>query len=133
MSLREADASRGIVYHARCTVALAAKACRVAPIDCVHLAVKDEAGFRADAELGLALGFEGKLCIHPRQAAIANEVYTPGPDEIAHARRIVDAAHEAQATGRGVFALDGKMVDAPLVAVQRRVLERARRAGVLGA
>ena len=130
MGLREADASRGITFHARCTLAIAAKACGTAPIDCVYLAVQDEAGFRADAALGLALGFEGKLCIHPRQAAIANEVYTPQADEIARARRVIEAAEAARAEGRGVFALDGKMIDAPIVAVQRRVLERARRAGV---
>ena len=52
------------------------------------------------------------------------------PEEIAHARRVIDAADEARAAGRGVFALDGKMIDAPIVAVQRRVLERARRASV---
>jgi citrate lyase beta subunit len=133
MGLRGADASRGITFHARCTLAIAAKACRVAPIDSVYLAVKDDAGFRADAELGLALGFEGKLCIHPRQAAIANEVYTPQAAEIEHARRVIAAAESARAEGRGVFALDGKMIDAPIVAVQRRVLERARRAGVIAA
>jgi len=131
MGLREADASRGVTFHARCTLAIAAKAGGVAPIDSVYLAVKDEAGFRADAELGLALGFEGKLCIHPRQAELANEVYTPRPEEIAHARRVLEAADAARAEGRGVFALDGKMIDAPIVAVQRRVLERARRAGAL--
>ena len=79
MGLAEADASRGIVYHARCTLVIAAKACGIAPIDCVHLAVKDEQAFREDAELGLQLGFEGKFCIHPRQVEIANEVYTPVP------------------------------------------------------
>jgi citrate lyase subunit beta/citryl-CoA lyase len=131
MGLAEADASRGIVYHARCSLVLAAKACGVAPIDSVHLAVKDEAGFREDAALGLRLGFEGKLCIHPRQVAIANEVYTPGSDEIAEALRVLDAWERNQAEARGVFALDGKMIDAPLVHLKRRVIERARRAGVL--
>jgi len=131
MGLAEADASRGVAFHARCTLAIAAKASGVAAIDCVHLAVKDEAGFRADAELGRSLGFDGKLCIHPRQAEIANEVYTPGPEQIERALRIVDAAERAEAEGRGAFALDGKMIDAPLVALERRVLERARRAGVL--
>ncbi len=131
MGLVEADASAGVVYHARCTLVIAAKACGVAPIDTVHLAVKDERAFREDAELGLSLGFEGKLCIHPRQAEIANEVYTPEPEQIDHALRVIEAWERAQADGRGVFSLDGKMVDAPLVAVQQRVLERARRAGVL--
>jgi len=131
MGLGEADASRGIVYHARCSVVIAAKACGVAPIDSVHLAVKDDDAFRKDAELGLQLGFEGKLCIHPRQVEITNEVYTPTPEQIYHALRVIEASEIAQREGRGVFTLDGKMIDAPLVAVQRRLLERARRAGAL--
>ncbi len=129
MGLREADASRGIAYHARCSLVMAAKACGIAAIDSVCLAVKDEPAFTADAELGRGLGFDGKLCIHPVQAEIANRVHTPGPQEIEHAQRVVEAARHAAAEGRAVFALDGKMIDAPLVALQRRVLERARRAG----
>jgi citrate lyase subunit beta/citryl-CoA lyase len=93
--------------------------------------VKDEDAFRSDAELGRSLGFEGKLCIHPRQVEIANEVYTPTPEEIARALRVIAAADEAEADGRGAFALDGRMIDAPLVQLQRRILERARRAGAL--
>ena len=131
MGLAEADASHGIIYHARCTLVIAAKACGVAPIDCVHLAVKDEAAFRADTELGLRLGYEGKLCIHPRQVAIVNDAYTPGKGQIDYALRVTDAWERAEREGRGVFTLDGKMIDAPLVAAQQRILERARRAGVL--
>lgn len=130
MGLTEADASRGIIYHARCHVVIAAKACGVAPIDCVHLAVKDEQAFREDAELGMRLGFEGKLCIHPRQVEITNTVYTPSQEQIDYALRVIEGYERAQTDGRGVFTLDGKMIDAPLVAVQQRVLERARRAGV---
>ncbi len=131
LGLPDADPSQGIVYHARCALVIAAKACGLAPIDTVHLAVKDEVGFRDAAERGLHLGFEGKLCIHPRQVEIANAVYTPGLAQIDYARRVIAAWKDAQADGRGVFTLDGKMMDAPLVAVQRRVLERARRAGAL--
>ncbi len=131
MGLAEADASRGIVYHARCAVVMAAKACGVAPIDSVFLAVKDEAAFRDDALLGMQLGFEGKLCIHPRQAEIANEVYTPTAAQIDYAHRVLEASQRAEAEGRGVFTVNDKMVDAPLIAVQQRILERARRAGAL--
>ncbi|TMA80792.1 MAG: CoA ester lyase, partial [Deltaproteobacteria bacterium] len=131
LGLPDADPSRGTIYHARCALVLAAKACGLAPIDTVHLAVKDEAGFREDAARGLHLGFEGKLCIHPRQVEIANAVFTPGPAQIEYARRVIAAWEDARASERGVFTLDGKMIDAPLVAVQRRVLERARRAGAL--
>lgn len=129
MGLEEADASRGVVLHARCAIAVAARAAGVAPIDCVHLAVRDEAAFREDAVLGRSLGFDGKLCIHPRQAELANEAWTPSPERVARASRILEAAGRAAAEGRGVFAFEGRMVDAPVLAVERRVLERARRSG----
>lgn len=131
MGLAAADASRGVVYHARCSVVIAAKAANVVPIDCVHMEVRDEDAFRQDARLGLQLGFEGKLCVHPRQVEIANQVYTPTPEQIDYARRVIEAAEAARAAGRGVCTLDGKMIDAPIEAVQCRVLDRARRAGVL--
>ena len=131
MGLADADASQGVVYHARCQLVISAKACGVTPIDSVFLAVKDDAGFRKDAELGLRLGYEGKLCIHPRQVAITHEVYTPSRAEIDRAKQVVEAWEKAKADGHGVFAFDGKMVDAPIVAVQERVLERARRAGAI--
>jgi citrate lyase beta subunit len=129
MGLAEADASCGVVYHARCSLVIAAKACGVVPIDSVCLAVKDEQVVRADAELGMRLGFEGKLCIHPQQVRIVNEVYTPDEKQIEYARRVVDAWEGAKQDERGVLTLDGKMIDAPLVAAQQRVLDRARRAG----
>ncbi|HYV56996.1 MAG TPA: CoA ester lyase [Candidatus Nitrosopolaris sp.] len=131
LGLPDADPSQGIIHHARCTLVIAAKACGLAPIDTVHLAVKDEARFREDAEQGLHLGFEGKLCLHPRQVEIANAVYTPSPAQIDYARRVIAAWEAARTSARGVFTLDGRMIDAPLVAVQQRVLERARRAGAL--
>ncbi len=131
MGLTDADATCGVVYHARCTLVIAAKACGVAPIDTVYLAVNDDEAFRRDAEVGRTLGFEGKLCIHPRQVGIANAVYTPAPEQIAYALRVIDAWERVRAEARGVFTLDGKMIDAPLVAVQQRVLVRARRAGAL--
>jgi citrate lyase beta subunit len=131
MGLLETDASRGVVHHARCALAIAARARGVAPIDSVHLAVADDVAFREDAVVGLRLGYEGKLCIHPRQVAIANAVYTPSAREIEHARRVIDAFDRSGGAGRGVFALDGRMIDAPVVAAQRRLLERARLAGAL--
>jgi len=130
MGLGAADAGAGVIYHARCALAIAAVAARVSPIDCVFLDVRDEAGFRDDVALGLGLGYAGKLCIHPSQVRIANEVYTPAPERVAQARRVVEGFEQALAGGSGVFSLDGKMIDAPLVEIERRVLERARRAGV---
>lgn len=131
MQLTDPDPASGIVHHARCTLVIAARAAGVPSIDTVFVDVRDAAGFRAEAEQGRRLGFEGKLCIHPAQVAVANEVFTPSAEEIDVAHRVVTAWQQARAEGRGVFTLDGKMVDAPVVAVQERVLERARRAGAL--
>jgi citrate lyase subunit beta/citryl-CoA lyase len=130
MGLPDSDPSTGIVHHARCEMALAAKTSKVAPIDHVCLAVTDEAAVRLEANAGVALGYEGKLCIHPKQVRVVNEVYTPTEAQIERALRIVHAAEEASAAGRNVFALDDKMIDAPVVAMQRKVLARARRAGL---
>lgn len=127
MGLVAADASQGVVFHARCSLVIAARACGVTPIDCVALAVKDEAACRDDAETGLRLGYDGKLCIHPLQVEIVNDVYAPSAEDVEEARRIVAAAEAAEAEGKGAISLDGKMIDAPVVAAKRRVLARARR------
>ncbi len=131
MRLDETEAAHGVIHHARCAVAIAARAHGLTPIDSVCLQVRDDEVMRAEVMRGLSLGFDGKLCIHPRQVAITNELYTPTPQRIAAAQRVVDAWSQAEREGRGVLALDGKMIDAPIVAAERRVLERARRAGVV--
>jgi citrate lyase beta subunit len=133
MGLADADLSTGVVFHARCSLAIAAAAAGVAAIDGVCLAVRDADAFEAEARIAASLGFTGKLCIHPGQVAVANDAFTPTPQQIARARGVVDAWEAAPRAGRGVLALDGKMVDAPVVELQQRVLERARRAGVLDA
>ena len=132
MGVSADDPSRGVLYHARCAVAVAARACGVQPVDNVCLAVRDEEAFRHDVRVGIELGFEGKLCIHPAQVAIANEMYTPTPEQVEYARRVVSGWAAARAEGLGVFTLDNKMVDAPLVQAQERVLARAQRAGLIG-
>jgi citrate lyase subunit beta/citryl-CoA lyase len=133
MGLADGDLSAGVVYNARCSLAITAAAAGVVAIDGVCLAIRDDNAFESEARAALSLGFMGKLCIHPAQVAIANDVFTPTPEQIARARRVVEASSAAERTGQGVFALDGKMVDAPVLQLQQRLLERARRAGVLDA
>lgn len=81
----------------------------------------DPEGFRREAELALGLGFLGKSCIHPKQVAIANQIFDRSA-EVARARRILEAAGKAAADGKGAFLLDGKMIDAPAIAQARSVL-----------
>ena len=72
-------------------------------------------GFRAEAMMARRLCFVGKSCIHPSQVALANEVFQPDAEQVAAARRIVAASHEAGARGRGAFVVDGRMIDLPFL------------------
>lgn len=80
--------------------------------------------YRALAERSRRMGFCGASCIHPSQIAILNAAFAPTGPEIAWAQRVVDGAAEAEASGRGAFALDGRMIDAPIVARAQGVLAR---------
>ncbi len=130
LGIKEARAGDGTIWHARCQIVLAAKAAGLEPIDTVFLDIHDLDGFRAEARQGLRLGYAGKLLIHPVQIAAVHEVYTPSPEEIAYARRVVEAFEAASREGKGAFMLDGRMIDGPIVDTERTVLERARRAGL---
>ncbi len=99
----------------------AARAADVQPLASVYSAIDDERGLSAWVEEMRGLGFEGAGCLHPRQVRIVHASLAPSPAEAAQARRIVDAFEAAQAAGLGALALDGKMIDAPVVARARRV------------
>jgi citrate lyase subunit beta/citryl-CoA lyase len=124
---REAAAVQQAMFALR----MAAGEAGVFAYDAAFGDIKDEAGFRAEAELARRLGFLGKSCIHPRQIALANEAFRPSDEEIAHAVRVVDAARVAEARGVGAYVVDGKMIDAPFVRRARGVVETARRLGLL--
>ncbi|MFW5917615.1 MAG: HpcH/HpaI aldolase/citrate lyase family protein [Halorubrum sp.] len=113
------------VLYAREHVVLAAGAAGVDAIDTVYTDFSDSAGLRADAEFALTLGYDGKMAIHPAQVAPITEAFTPDDDEIEWARRVLDARDEAEREERGVFQVDGEMIDAPLIAQAERILERA--------
>ncbi len=110
------------VEHARQHVVLAARAAGVSPIDTHFPAFGDEAGLRRDAQQALELGYDGKLAIHPAQATVINDVFTPSEERIAWARRILAARDEADG---GVFVVEGEMIDAPQVRQAERILARA--------
>jgi citrate lyase subunit beta/citryl-CoA lyase len=118
------------VLYAREHVVLAAAAAGVDAIDTVYTDFEDTDGLREETAFALELGYDGKLAIHPSQVGPINEAFTPDPGRVAWARRILDARDEAGADGRAVFAVDGEMIDAPLVAQARRVVERASVAGI---
>jgi citrate lyase subunit beta / citryl-CoA lyase len=101
---------------------LAARAHGLAALDGVHLDLDDEAGFLAACRQAAAMGFDGKTLIHPKTIAGANEVFAPSPDEVARARRIIDAHADAVARGQGVVVVDGRLVESLHVEDARRVV-----------
>lgn len=121
------------LLHARSTLVLDSAAAGVrGPIDQVYVDFKDDEGLEADCRLGRSLGFRGKPCIHPAQVDIVNRLFTPSEAELDRAAEIVAAYEEAQAAGMGAVALDGEMIDLPVVERARRLLETRERSVVHG-
>jgi citrate lyase beta subunit len=93
--------------------------------DSAYPDVADAEGFRREAEQARQLGYIGKSCIHPKQVALANEIFGAATLDVDTARRIVAAAQDAAQTGRGAFLLDGRMIDLPFVKRAEAVLAAA--------
>jgi citrate lyase subunit beta/citryl-CoA lyase len=101
------------------------------PLDTVYRDLSDAEGFRQAARLGRSLGFQGKVCLHPDQVAIANEVFTPGAAEIEDAWAVHSAFAKAERDGMASIQLDGRFIDYPIAQRARQILDAARLAGVL--
>ncbi|MGI9170484.1 MAG: HpcH/HpaI aldolase/citrate lyase family protein [Caulobacteraceae bacterium] len=120
----DASGQWALTYRlARSLTLLGARAAGVAPIETLYADFRDEPGLRAASRISRAEGFTGRLAIHPAQVAAINESYTPSPEEIDHARRVVAAF--AAVPGAGAVGLDGKMLDMPHLAQARGVLALA--------
>lgn len=111
--------------YARQRIVMAAKAAGIAAIDTVYANVDNEAGLIKETALIKMMGFDGKAVINPRQITPIHHVFMPTESEIEKATKIVEAFIKAKKEGVGVFAIDGRMVDAPVVARAERVLELA--------
>ena len=99
--------------------------------DGAYANIQDPEGYRKEAEAARRLGFIGKSAIHPTQVPIANAVFRPSDDEIAHSLKVVEAAEAAAAKGIGAFTVNGKMVDAPFVRRAEAILDLARKLGLI--
>ncbi len=119
------------VFYARSAVVTAAAAFRLQAIDGVYLNLDDPEGCYEEAKRAAEMGYTGKMAIHPKQIEPLHRAFTPTDEEIAAARRVVEAAAAHQAEGVGAFALDGRMVDQPIVNEAQHVLAKARLAGKL--
>jgi citrate lyase subunit beta / citryl-CoA lyase len=110
--------------YARARVVTASRAAGIeAPLDTVWVDLQDEEGLEASTRTALALGFQGKMCIHPNQIAVVNRVFTPTNAEVDFAARVVAAFAEAEKAGSAAIQLDGKFIDYPIVYRAQRTLD----------
>ena len=118
---------RSNIHAAMFTVRMAAGEAGVFAYDGAFADVQNGAGYRAEAEMAHRLGFWGKSCIHPSQIALANEVFRPSEEEIAHANRVLEGSRLAAGNGMGAILVDGQMIDAPFVRRAEEIVAIARR------
>ena len=124
---REMVAVQEVMFAVR----MAAAEAQIFAYDGAFADIRDADGFKAEAALAHRLGFLGKTCIHPSQVALANAVFQPTAKEIETAKRVVEAAYQAEQAGVGAYVVDGKMVDRPFVMRAEQLLARARAQGLL--
>ncbi|MBI2708502.1 MAG: CoA ester lyase [Actinobacteria bacterium] len=112
---------------------LAARAAGKVILDGVYNDIKDADGFEAECRQGRAMGFDGKTLIHPSQLEPCNRVFAPSAEEVASAREVIAAFEEAQAAGKGVVTVNGRMIENLHVDNARRTLAQAESIAALAA
>ena len=117
------------LLYARQAVVVACAANDLQALDIVTIDYKDLEALKIESQFGAGLGFSGKQIIHPNQVSAVQEAFTPSDESIAYARRIVETFETSQKEGKGAYALDGKMIDMPLLKNAQKVLARAKAAG----
>ena len=123
---------RAPVVPALSLAVLGARAAGKVILDGVFNDITDEGGFRAEAQQGREMGFDGKTLIHPSQIASANDLFGPSPDELVDARKVVSAYEQAQAAGSSVITVDGRMIESLHVRNAERILALAERISEMG-
>ena len=120
----EWSSSEAELDYVRSSIALASVSAGLNhPIDTVHIRLDDLDGFSLITNRSRGMGFFGKLCIHPIQVSLANQLFTPTADEVKKARRIISAFEKAEKKGSAAIQVDGKFVDYPVVEAAKRTLE----------
>lgn len=115
------------LLYARSRVVHAAASVGVDAVDVPYLDLDDLEGMKAQAQLAKDLGFSGKGAVHPKQISALNEVFTPSPEEVAKAQKILAAFEEANT---GLVVVDGKLIEKPVVREMQRIASVAKRAAL---
>lgn len=113
------------IFTSRSLIVLAAKAAGIDALDTIYSNVNDIEGLKRETELIKKLGFSGKAVIHPKQIKPVHEVFNPKEEEVREARKIIDAAEEAERKGQGAIIVNGKMIDYPIVDRAKRTVAYA--------
>lgn len=116
------------IAYARQSLCVAARAAHVLALDTPYFKLRNPDGLRESSLRAKSIGFKGKFAIHPEQIDALNECFSPSPQEVAHAERVVAAYEEAERRGRASTSLDGWVIDVPVVKRARALLELARKA-----
>jgi citrate lyase subunit beta/citryl-CoA lyase len=116
------------IAYPRARLALACRAAQIKPpLDTPFMIdLNDHEALEADANRAKQFGFQGKLCIHPRQVEICNRIFSPTKEEIEYAQKVVQAFGEAESSGTAAIQVDGKFVDYPVVERSKRILKIAK-------
>ena len=114
-----------IPRYARTMCAIAASAAGVDAIDTVYTDIADLDGLRRECEDGVAMGFSGKISIHPSQIDVINDAFTPAKESVAEARELVAVFAEHASRGVYAFRFKGRMVDAPHLTLATKLIQRA--------
>ena len=113
-------------HYAQARMGVACRAYGLRPIDGPFGDFSDRDGFIAAAKRAAILGYEGKWAIHPSQVELANQVFTPSQEEVAKARRIMEAMEQAKREGKGAVSLDGRLIDIASIRLAENLLQKAQ-------
>lgn len=119
------------IFYARSKVIFACKANKIDAIDTPFTDVNDPVGLKKDTVFAASLGMTSKTAIHPNQISIINEVFMPSSSQINWAKRVLVATKKAKEQGLGVFSLDAKMIDKPIIERAEKIIHKALNYGVI--
>ena len=131
MGIERTDDDSEISYATN-VIATAARAAGVLALDTPYVSFRDEEGLIKDANQAKSIGYKGKFAIHPAQITPINKCFSPSPEEINYANRVLEVFETAKKEGRGSTSLDGQMIDVPVVKRAQGLLDLAKTMNVSG-
>jgi citrate lyase subunit beta/citryl-CoA lyase len=110
------------IFYARNAIVNGARACGVIPIDTVHIRIHDLEDLEANLKIAKQLGYEGMLCLNPKELPLVHQYFSPSEEEVAWATEMVQLAEEAKKEGKGVALKDGKFIGPPMLKMASDIL-----------